>query len=72
MIASRKLLSVSSLNAPFWNGGNRARNDPSLRISAAWLAIEDGAYDRALVHVHAWLHRKLRSHFRRAARRRAG
>lgn len=30
-------------------------NDPSLRLTAAWLAMEDGADDRALVHVHAGL-----------------
>lgn len=29
--------------------------DPSLRLAAAWLALEAGAVDRALVHVHAGL-----------------
>lgn len=30
-------------------------DDPSLRLTAAWLALEDGAPDRAIVHVHAGL-----------------
>jgi hypothetical protein len=30
-------------------------DDPSLRLSAAWLALEDRAFDRAIVHVHAGL-----------------
>jgi Zn-finger nucleic acid-binding protein len=30
-------------------------DDPSLRLTAAWLAMEDGAPDRAIVHVHAGL-----------------
>ncbi|HEU0036102.1 MAG TPA: C45 family autoproteolytic acyltransferase/hydrolase [Kofleriaceae bacterium] len=30
-------------------------DDPSLRLAAAWLAIEGGAVDRAVVHVHAGL-----------------
>nr|MDQ3367194.1 hypothetical protein [Myxococcota bacterium] len=29
--------------------------DPSLRLAGAWLALEDGAADRAVVHVHAGL-----------------
>jgi hypothetical protein len=29
--------------------------DPSLRLAAAWLALEAGLADRALVHVHAGL-----------------
>src|SRR5262249_22809151 len=32
-----------------------APDDPSLRLSAAWLALEGGAPDRAVVHVHAGL-----------------
>lgn len=32
-----------------------APDDPSLRLAAAWLAMETGASDRALVHVHAGL-----------------
>ena len=35
-----------------------APDDPSLRLSAAWLAIEDGMPDRAVVHVHAGLARE--------------
>jgi hypothetical protein len=30
-------------------------DDPSLRLAAAWLAVESGTPDRALVHVHAGL-----------------
>lgn len=29
--------------------------DPSLRLAAAWLALEDGAAERAITHVHAGL-----------------
>src|SRR5262249_20058581 len=29
--------------------------DPSLRLAAAWLALEEGAHDRAVIHVHAGL-----------------
>ena len=32
-----------------------APDDPSLRLSAAWLALEANLADRALVHVHAGL-----------------
>ena len=32
-----------------------APDDPSLRLSAAWLALADGASDRAVIHVHAGL-----------------
>lgn len=32
-----------------------APDDPSLRLPAAWLALEQGLPDRALVHVHAGL-----------------
>ncbi|MDB4952472.1 MAG: peptidase acyl-coenzyme A:6-aminopenicillanic acid acyl-transferase [Myxococcales bacterium] len=32
-----------------------APEDPSLRITAAWLALEEGAADRAIAHVHAGL-----------------
>jgi hypothetical protein len=35
-----------------------APDDPSLRLSAAWLALEDGLADRAVVHVHAGLARE--------------
>lgn len=33
-------------------------DDPSLRLVGAWLALEDGAADRAVVHVHAGLARE--------------
>ena len=36
----------------------RHPDDPSLRLGAAWLALEDGAPDRAVVHVHAGLARE--------------
>ncbi|MEO8699009.1 MAG: C45 family autoproteolytic acyltransferase/hydrolase [Kofleriaceae bacterium] len=32
-----------------------APDDPSLRLAAAWLALESGARDRAVIHVHAGL-----------------
>jgi hypothetical protein len=38
--------------------------DPSLRLAAAWLAYEDHAYDRALIHVHAGLDREHESYRR--------
>jgi hypothetical protein len=33
-------------------------DDPSLRLAAAWLALEAGAADRAVIHVHAGLARE--------------
>jgi hypothetical protein len=30
-------------------------DDPSLRLAAAWLALEGGAHDRSVIHVHAGL-----------------
>jgi hypothetical protein len=39
-------------------------DDPSLRLAAAWLAYEDHAYDRAVVHVHAGLARENESYRR--------
>src|SRR5256885_8381566 len=33
-------------------------DDPSLRQAAAWLALEDGAPDRAVIHTHAGLARE--------------
>jgi hypothetical protein len=52
-------------------------DDPSLRLPAAWLALEAGMADRAVVHVHAGLARETESYRRgqfllwgaRAARR---
>jgi hypothetical protein len=41
-----------------------APDDPSLRITAAWLALEDGAPDRAVVHVHAGLARETEAYRR--------
>ncbi|HUS27448.1 MAG TPA: carcinine hydrolase/isopenicillin-N N-acyltransferase family protein, partial [Kofleriaceae bacterium] len=32
-----------------------APDDPSLRLTAAWLALEEGIADRAVIHVHAGL-----------------
>ncbi len=32
-----------------------APDDPSLRLAAAWLALEGGVHDRAVIHVHAGL-----------------
>jgi hypothetical protein len=39
-------------------------DDPSLRLAAAWLAYEDHAYDRAMIHVHAGLARETESYRR--------
>lgn len=39
-------------------------DDPSLRLAAAWLAFEDRAYDRVVVHVHAGLARETESYRR--------
>jgi Tfp pilus assembly protein PilF len=39
-------------------------DDPSLRLAAAWLAYEDHAYDRAVIHVHAGLARETESYRR--------
>ncbi|HEY5923218.1 MAG TPA: carcinine hydrolase/isopenicillin-N N-acyltransferase family protein, partial [Kofleriaceae bacterium] len=39
-------------------------DDPSLRLAAAWLAYQDGAYDRAMIHVHAGLARETESYRR--------
>jgi hypothetical protein len=39
-------------------------DDPSLRLAAAWLAYEDRAYDRAMIHVHAGLARETESYRR--------
>jgi hypothetical protein len=39
-------------------------DDPSLRLAAAWLAYEAGAYDRAMVHIHAGLARETESYRR--------
>jgi hypothetical protein len=39
-------------------------DDPSLRLAAAWLAYEDGAYERAVVHVQAGLARETESYRR--------
>ncbi|HEX5062494.1 MAG TPA: carcinine hydrolase/isopenicillin-N N-acyltransferase family protein [Kofleriaceae bacterium] len=38
--------------------------EPSLRLAAAWLAYEGGAYDRAMIHVHAGLARETESYRR--------
>ncbi len=39
-------------------------DDPSIRLAAAWLAYEDGAFDRAMMHVHAGLARENESYRR--------
>jgi hypothetical protein len=39
-------------------------DDPSLRLAAAWLTYQDGAYDRAMIHVHAGLARETESYRR--------
>jgi hypothetical protein len=39
-------------------------DDPSLRLAAAWLAYEDRAFDRAMIHVHAGLARENESYRR--------
>lgn len=39
-------------------------DDPSLRLAAAWLAYEDRAYDRAMIHVHAGLAHETESYRR--------
>jgi len=41
-----------------------APDDPSLRLTGAWLALEDGSPDRAVIHVHAGLAKETDS-FRR-------
>ncbi len=46
---------VSAARAAIERAVALAPADPSLRLSAAWLALADGARDRAIVHVHAGL-----------------
>ena len=46
---------VTAARAALERAVTAAPDDPSLRLAAAWLALEAGAADRALVHVHAGL-----------------
>lgn len=46
---------VAAARAAIERAVTAAPDDPSLRLIAAWLALEDGAPDRAVIHVHAGL-----------------